>query len=143
VLSFCGTRAGPWRDPHHQRHQYGTSNTHRSVLFDAFPTINSLVGVCVCESVRAVVCVSEREKCFLRGPLGDNKHFKGSIRDTEHEICLKTRGLSADPPLFSLRLARRQSKMSFSQTLFWWICSTVCLLKSTTEDLANEPEPYD
>lgn len=29
--------------------------------------------------------------------------------------------------------------MSFSLKLFWWICSTVCLLKSTTEDLANEP----
>lgn len=84
-------------------------------------------------------CVCVKERSISSGaPLEDNKHFKGSLRDTERDICLKTRGLSADPPLFSLRLASRQSKMSFSLTLFWWICSPVCLLKSTTEDLANE-----
>lgn len=84
------------------------------------------------------LCMKERS-ISSRAPLEDNKHFKGSLRDAEHDICPKTQGLSADPPLFSLRLARRQSKMSFSLTLFWWICSAVCLLKSTTEDLANEP----
>lgn len=93
----------------------------------------------VCKSVHMCACVCIKDSISSRGLLGDKKHFKGSLRDTEHDICLKTRGLSTDPPLFSLRLTRRQSKMSFSLTLFWWICSTVCLLKSTTEDLANEP----
>lgn len=99
----------------------------------------------VCFSVKAHImyvcvwlCVKERS-VSSRAPLEDNKHFKGSLRDAEHDICPKTQGLSADPPLFSLRLARRQSKMSLSLTLFWWICRAVCLLKSTTEDLANEP----
>lgn len=99
----------------------------------------------VCLSIKAWIlyvslwlCVKERS-VFSKAPLENNKHFKGSLRDAEHDICPKTRGLSTDPPLFSLRLARRQSKMSFSLTPFWWICSTVCLPKSTTEDLANEP----
>lgn len=59
----------------------------------------------------------------------DFLHFKGSLHDTEHDICLKTRGFSADPPMFSLRLARRRSEMSFSLTLFWWICSSLSPLQ--------------
>lgn len=86
-----------------------------------------------------VVYVLERGKRFLRGHAADTKHFKDPPRDTEHELCLKTRGWSSDPPLFSLRLTTRQSRMSFSLTLFWWICGTVCLLESTKEGLANEP----
>lgn len=91
-------------------------------------------GICVC----LCLCVKERRISF-GGPREDIKHFKGSLCDAEHDICRKTQGLSADLPLVSLWLTRQQSKMSFSLTLFWWICSTVCLLKSTTEDLANEP----
>lgn len=86
-----------------------------------------------------VVYVLERGKRFLRGHAADTKHFKDPPRDTEHELCLKTRGWSSDPPLFSLRLTTRRSRMSFSLTLFWWICGTVCLLESTKEGLANEP----
>lgn len=131
------------RDPHHRCHQYATSNTNWCCLMPFLPLTLRVclhVKACirVCLTVRVCVCVKERGISF-GGPLEDNKHFKGSLCDTEHDICPKTRGLSADPPLFSLRLARRQSKMSFSLTLFWWICSAVCLLKSTTEDLANEP----
>lgn len=41
--------------------------------------------------------------------------------------------------MFSLRLTRQRSKMSFSRRLFCWICGAICLVKSTTEDLAYEP----
>lgn len=98
-------------------------------------TPRACVKACICAPC---ICVKEGSVSF-GGLLGDNKHFKASLCNTEHDICPTTRDLSTDLLLFSLRLTRRQSKMSFSLTLFWWICSTVCLLKSTTEDLANEP----
>ncbi|KAI9542879.1 hypothetical protein NQZ68_016183 [Dissostichus eleginoides] len=38
-------------------------------------------------------CRDEGKKAARgKGPLEDNKHFKGSLRDTEHDICPKTQG---------------------------------------------------
>lgn len=102
-------------------------------------SVSACVRACLIACVTTCERVRKRSGSSSGAPLEDNKHFKGSLCDTEYDICPETQGLSADPTLFSLRLARRQSKMSSTLTLFWWICSAVCLLKSTTEDLANEP----
>ena len=96
------------REPHHRYNQNDASERGWCCLMPSL-ALTERVAVRTCRHVS--VCVWERGRFSCGSPLEDNKHFKGSLCDTEHDICLKTRGLSADPPLFSLRLARRQSKM--------------------------------
>lgn len=127
------------RDPSQRLcHGSAPANTQRSGLFNAFPTINYLSGcapACVCGGVCDSVCArkrSPRRPCGRRANTSkDPSVMPRVISAQRHEV------LSTHPPLFSLRLARRRSKMSFSRTPFCRICCTICLLKSTTEDFGK------